>query len=347
MKIRSLCLALLMTLVLPVPYSHADDIKWPRKLTIVCAASGTTVHTITTAIAKCIEKNTPIRRVIVQPMGGPSVWAPMMEKGELDLAVHNGPDAMNLITGAGVYAEMGPKPFIRSLIAGTNYSFLFHTTPRTGITKVADLKDKVVYTRQAGNPMYDGMLNAYFTAAGIKESDLKASMTMPNVREATTDLIEGRLDAFLYPSVPSVNMEINQSADECVFLSPSDQEAEVILNNLPAGFFIRDIPANSEELRNMKVIHNAPSFRNVLFARADMPADLVNAIVKAVIDNRATWENVHPQALSWGTLYENAPAWHEGAVRYYKEKGMWNDAIDAIHKEHLKIAEDIQASLKK
>jgi len=263
----------------------------------------------------------------------------MMEKGELDLAVHNGPDAMNVILGLGAYAEMGPKPFIRTLVAGTDYNFLVHTTPRTGIRTLADLKGRTVYTRLPGNPMFDNMLNAKLGAAGLKESDLRASMTMPNVREATKDLIEGRADAILYPTVPSVTMEINQAAGECVFISPSDEEAKAIVAALPKGFFVMDIPANSQEVRNISPVSNAPSFRNVMFARVDMDPALAYAIVKAVIDNRAEWENVHPQAQPWGTIYSSAPAYHEGAIRYYQEKGMWNAETAASHAENLQIAE--------
>ena len=347
MRIKTKLITALMTLSFigfTLVTAQAAEVKWPKKMTIVCAASGTTVHTITTAIARCIEKNTPVERVIVQPMGGPAVWAPMMEKGELDLAVHNGPDTMTLIQGIDAYAEMGPKTFIRSLVGGSNYSFLFHTTPKTGIQKLSDLKGHVVYTRQAGNPMYESMLKAYLRAAGIAETDLKASMTMPNVREATSDLIEGRAHAFLYPAVPSAVMEINQSADECVFLSPSDEEAKIIISNLPEGFFLRTIPANSEQIRNMKEIRNAPSFRNAIYARADMDSEIAYGIVKAIIDNRESWANVHPQAKAWGTLYSGAPAYHEGAVRYYKEKGLWNEEINEKHEEHLKL---LQSSEKK
>ncbi len=338
MRLRLSCFLMVIFCMLFVQQARGE-VKWPKKLTVVCAASGTTVHTITTAIAKAIERNTPIERVIVQPMGGPAVWAPMMEKGELDLAVHNGPDAMNLIQGIDAYAEMGPKPFIRSLVAGTNYSFLFHTSPKTGIKNLAGLKGKTVYTRQPGNPMYDSMLSACLGAAGLKESDLKASMTMPNVREATSDLIEGRADAFLYPPVPSATMEINQAVGECVFLSPTDAEAKYILGALPEGFFVRDIPANSDEIRNVSPIRNAPSFRNVLYARADMDPELAYAIVAAIIDNRASWENVHPQAKPWGTIYSSAPAYHEGAVKYYQEKGMWDAETAAQHEKHLKVAQ--------
>jgi len=341
MRLPALALFAVLAGLLLIPQTATAEVKWPKRLTIVCGASGTTVHTIVTAIAKCIERNTPVERVIVQPMGGPLIWAPMMEKGELDLAVHNGPDAMDVIRGIGPYAEMGAKPFIRSLVAGTNYNFLFHTTPKTGIRTFADLKGRTVYTRLPGNPMFDNMLAACLGAVGLKESDLKASMTMPNVREATTGLIEGRIDAFLYPPVPSATLEINQAAGECVFISPSDEEAKAIIAALPRGFFVTNIPANSEEIRNISPVRNAPSFRNVLYARADMDPELAYGIVKAIIDNRASWENVHPQARPWGTIYSTAPAYHEGAIRYYKEKGMWDAETAANHAENLKIAESM------
>ena len=322
----------------PLATAADDATPWPKRLVLSTATSGTALHSIATAIAKTIERHTPIQRVIVQPVGGPLVWAPMMAKGELDMAIHNGPDTLDVMQGIGAYAEQGPMPFIRTLVPGTVYSLLFYTVPSTNMTKLEDLKGKRVYTALPGNPMFKPAMTAMLSSAGLSEADLEASMTMTSQREATTDLIEGRVDAALFPAVPASVLEINQAADECLFLSPNDTQAQACLEKLPDGFFLRNIPADSDELRNKREIRNAPSFRNVLYARADMHPDVAYAIVKAINDNRSEWENVSPLAKDWGKIYDAAPPYHEGSIRYYKEKGQWTPETEQAHNKNLKLA---------
>lgn len=312
-----------------------DEVKWPTRLVLSTATSGTTLHSIATAIAKTIERHTPIKRVIVQPVGGPLVWAPMMAKGELDLAIHSGPDTLSVMRGEGAYKEQGAMPFIRTLVPGTIYSLLFYTIPATGITKLQGLKGKSAYTSLPGNPMFQPVLEAMLASAGLTPADLKASMTMPSQQQAVTDLIEGRVDAALFPAVPSSVMEVNQAAGECVFLSPDDSQAKACLEKLPDGFYLRNIPVDSDELRNKSAIVNAPSFRNVLYARADMDPEVAYAIVKAVLENRNEWEKVSPLAKPWGTIYDAAPPYHEGAIRFYKEHGDWNSKVEDANTAHL------------
>ena len=333
--ISLLCLA-------PAASARAAETVWPQKLVLSVATSGTALHSIATALAKTIERHTPVSRVIVQPVGGPLVWAPMMKKGELDMAVHSGPDTLEVMRGTGAYQEQGPMPFIRTLVPGTEYSLLFYTVPNAKVARLEDLKGKRVYTALPGNPMFKPVMEAMLGAAGLSEADLKASMTMTSQREATTDLIEGRVDAALFPAVPASVMEVNQAAGECLFLTPSDSQREDSLKRLPYGFFMRTIPADSAELRNKSEIRNAPSFRNVLYARADMDPEVAYAIVKAINDNRSEWENVSPLAKAWGSIYDAAPPYHEGSMRYYKEKGQWNDKVEASHKANIEAVKDLR-----
>ena len=37
--------------------------------------------------------------------------------------------------------------------------------------------------------------------------------------------------------------------------------------------------------------------------------------------------SVSASALDWGTPYDMAPPYHEGVVRYYKEKNLWKGKI--------------------
>ena len=100
------------------PACALADTAWPKKLVISVPASGNVMHMAVTAMAKTIEKHTPVERVIVQPIGGINNFAPMMEKGEVDMAIHSGADVMSHMAGL----EEGRMEFMRTLIPASTPS---------------------------------------------------------------------------------------------------------------------------------------------------------------------------------------------------------------------------------
>ncbi len=340
MKLRHLSIlsALLAcaALSLPAP-SSADEVKWPRRLVISVPASGNVVHMIVTALGKTIEEHTPVERVIVQPIGGPASWLPRMEKGQVDLAVHAGPDTVELLQGLGVWKEKtGAKPFLRTVIAGNRNLYGVITVPGKGIEKWPDLKGKVAFFRQPGNPLFDRVGTAILESAGLSEADLKASLTMINFREASTDIIEGRVDAALSTGSGPFMMELEQAAGTNLYVQPSEEEGRILMTKLPVGFYLSPLPAKAPYFNNSHAIERAIMYRNAIYARADMDPEVAYAIIKAVDENRAEWENISPIAPDWGTIYEYAPPYHEGVVRYYREKGIWQGAAEEQHEKLLR-----------
>ena len=93
-------------------YAAGEEIAWPKRLIVSAPASGTPASMIMASIARVIEKNTPIQRVIVQPIGGINNFAPMMEKGEVDIAIHSGADVLAHMAGL----EKNRMGFMRTLL---------------------------------------------------------------------------------------------------------------------------------------------------------------------------------------------------------------------------------------
>ena len=86
-------------------HAAGEEIAWPKRLIVSAPSSGTPASMIMASIARVIEKNTPIQRVIVQPIGGINNFAPMMEKGEVDIAIHSGADVLAHMAGLKAYCR--------------------------------------------------------------------------------------------------------------------------------------------------------------------------------------------------------------------------------------------------
>jgi len=105
---------------------------------------------------------------------------------------------------------------------------------------------------------------------------------------------------------------------------------------LPTGFFLGELPAHAPYFNNTSPIKRAIMYRNGIYARADMDPEVAYAIIKAIDENRSEWESISPIASDFGTIYEYAPPYHEGVVRYYKEKNLWNGKVVEQHDRLLK-----------
>lgn len=346
--IGSVCLVLVLV-ALPFIGSvgcakPAPEAEWPEDVTAICPAPGGSVHATIVGMGPVIEKYTPIKHWIVETIGGPTIWAPLMKKGEADFANHNQADVlMNAFLGRGAFAEMGPMP-VRAVTGGHTYGFMWHTTPDTGIKSVADLKGKRVYTHMKGNPMFHDMAEAQLSSVGLSTKDLAAELTLPNIKQGALDLIEGRVDALIYPIVPSAVMQINEAKGECIFLNLTKEQADYVAEHMP-GYYPCIIEAGDPRFANKSEIRYAICYRCGLHVRADMPDEIVYGVVKAMLEHHDEWKDCHPQAKYWGPEYHPAHTaaapFHPGAVKYFKEAGLWSDELQAHQDKYLKLQEEL------
>jgi len=301
--------------------------KWPDRFIFAAPSAGTTNYMIAVGMGEVIKKYTPVKAVQVLPLGGPAVWGPMMKKGEVDFAIQAGANVVDLFLGTGDFTKMGPIP-VRTVIGGHIFPLMFHTTPEKNIKTLSDLKNKVVYTSMMGQPMFIQIASAQLASVGLTLKDLKSSSTMPSIAQATTDLIEGRVDAFIYPVVPTSVHQINQAKGECVFINLTEKQADYVQENNP-GYFKSII--SEGKFANKKEMRYAIAFQTCLHSRADLDPEVAYGIVKTILDHHNEWVQTHPQAKDWGL--DKSPVsiatepYHIGAIKYYKEKGLWTNEV--------------------
>ena len=150
-RIAAAMLAACLTPYLAGAPAHAagEEIAWPKRLIVSAPSSGTPASMIMASIARVIEKNTPIQRVIVQPIGGINNFAPMMEKGEVDIAIHSGADVLAHMAGL----EENRMSFMRTLLPTSVQAFVVLTTPE-------DHDRRIAYTSQLPHVLAAAYVNS-------------------------------------------------------------------------------------------------------------------------------------------------------------------------------------------
>lgn len=323
-------------------------VEWPKDVTVISPAPGATVHLVLVGIGKVVEKYTPIKHWIVQPLGGPALWLPMMKEGKAHFANHSAPDILNAFLGRGEYEKFGPMP-VRTVAAGHDYMFMFWTIPDKGIHSIGDMKGRVAYIRFKANPMFDEMAKNQLASAGLTLKDLKGVLSFGSIKEATRGLIESRVDAILYPVVPSAVIEINEAKGECLFVKLTKEQAEYVVKHME-GYYIDYIQANDARFRNKSPVPNAICYQNAMFCSSEMHPDIVYEVTKAIFEHSSEFADSHPSAKYWSLKHRPislAVPYHDGAIRYFKEKGLWTKEAQEYQDRTLKRQQEILEKSKK
>lgn len=331
------CIAIILGLLM-VPGVYSAE--WPKDLVSISPAPGATVHIVLVGMGRAIEKHTPCKHWIVQPLGGATIWAPRLRKGEAQFVMYSAPMAMEVFLGEKQFKTFGPTP-IRTVTAGHGYMMCFWTTPQTGIKSIADLKNKVIASKPAGTAFCHEMAKAQLASAGLSEKDLKAAVPIPSIAQSTSDLIEGRIDAIMYPVIGSEVLQIIEAKGECIFLNLTKDQADFVAKQMQ-GFEPVIIGASDPRFRNKREVRYASFYRTNLLCPADLDSEIVYGVVKALLEHHDDWKDCHPDANYWGikegpvtTGYR--PPYHKGAIKYFKEKGLWTKEAEACDEKILRM----------
>ena len=314
---------------------NASGVPWPREVTVVSPAPGAAVDSLLSLMGRTVVRHTPIERWDVQPLGGPEIWLPMMKDGRCHFANHGIPDMIKAYQGRGVYARAGPTP-VRTAAAGHGVMFMFWTIPEKQIGGLHDLKGKRVFVRYKTNPLFIEMAEHQLASAGLGLNDLRSVLPFSNLSIALDGLFQGMADAVLFPVVRHAVEEINRLYGECQFVPLTSEQSRYVVERL-SGYHVEDIPADDPRFGNVNPVPNAICYQNAMFCPPALAPEVAYGVVKAIFDHNAEMGKAHPFAPFWSLNYRPvvpAVPYHEGAIRYFREKGLWTPEAQ-IHQERM------------
>ncbi|MBK1875076.1 TAXI family TRAP transporter solute-binding subunit [Marinobacter sp. 1-3A] len=226
--------------------------------------------------------------------------------------------------------QWGPQD-LRAL-AGRPSSIGIFTAKDAGIETLEDLKGKR-FAYVAGNPSINVKCNAFLAFAGLTEDDLEAVM-FPTYASAMGSLARGEADASCTTTTPSHVYELAESPRGIRWLNmdPEDTESWAKVNEVAPFFapFKETIGAGISEENPVDIMaYRYP----VLAVKSDMDADTAYNMLKAVDETYPLYKAATAAMPRWDINLAGVPAidvpFHEGAIRYLKEKGIWTDEHQA------------------
>jgi uncharacterized protein len=260
-------------------------------------------------------------RCSVESTGGSVFNVNTIKAGELDLGFAQSDVQYNAAKGQGNFKDAGAWGDLRAVFSVHPEPFTVLARKEANIKTFADFKGKRF---NVGNPGSGtrASLEEMIAAMGLKLADFALASEL-KADEHGPALCDGKIDGFFYGvGHPSANIQDPTTScgaklvpltgpfvDKLVADKPYYAKA-----NIPGGLY----PNNPEGAQTYGVLAT-------VVTSSKAPAESVYQVVKAVFDNFDEFKKLHPAlaTLKPENMIKDglsAPL-HEGAVKYYKEKG--------------------------
>ncbi|MCF0238423.1 MAG: TAXI family TRAP transporter solute-binding subunit [Sphaerochaetaceae bacterium] len=288
----------------------------PQQLTFGTASAGGAFYVVGTGISEVVSQKVDNLYVTAEITGGSVKNCILVGTGESDLAISNADHVVNAVNGVNQY----DKKYDLRAICSMHASILHMVTlPGKGINTPADLKGKKVAVGPAGGgsePMVKAVLEAY----GLSFDDIKPSYL--SYDDGITQLKDGQVDvALVGAGFPASAVMSLQATNKVVMLSLTDETMAKVSTIVPAYSKIV-VPAETYGMDTDVIVLGV---RNIVYCSPDLSEETVYNITKAIYENldeiktyTAALDNVKLEELTDVAGVEM----HEGAKRYYKEKGL-------------------------
>jgi uncharacterized protein len=258
-------------------------------------------------------------RCSVESTGGSVFNVNTIKAGELDLGFAQSDVQFNSLKGVGQFKE--PYGDLRAVFSVHPEPFTVLARKEAGVKSFADFKGKRFNVGNPGSGTRSSM-EELLGAMGWKLGDFSLASEL-KADEHGPALCDGKIDGFFYAvGHPSANIQDPTTSCGAQLVSLTGPAVDKLVADkpyyakatIPGGLY----PNNANAVQTYGVLAT-------MVTSSKAPAETVYQVVKAVFDNFDEFKKLHPALaiLTPEAMVKNgnsAPL-HEGAARYYKEKG--------------------------
>ena len=274
------------------------------------------------AICRLVNKDRKAHniRCSVESTGGSVFNVNTIKAGELDLGATQSDVQYNAVKGLAQFKD-GAHGDLRAVFSLHPEPFTVLARKEANIKSFAEFKGKKFNVGNPGSGTRASM-EEMLASMGWKLGDFSLASEL-KADEHGAALCDGKIDGFFYGvGHPSANIQDPTTSCGAKLVSLTGPAIDKLVKEkpyyayatIPGGLY----PGNAADTKTYGVLATMVSSSKV-------PADTVYAVVKGVFDNFDEFKKLHPALaiLSPQSMIKDglsAPL-HEGAVRYYKEKG--------------------------
>ncbi len=320
--------------LLPSGADAAEAKPLPKTVVIATHAVGSGFHADGSAVAKLVSEKSPMT-MVVRPHPGPPAWLPAMDGAEVEFGVIVGSDAATAYRGIGAHRKAHPSA--RLLVIGAPMHLAFWAPVDSPIKTTTDLKRKRVPSGWVGLPIIHYTAGANLANGGLTWDDV-VKVPTAELGENLRAFMEGRTDVLWHsvgaPAVQEANTR-SRAGVRAVAIVTSPESLKRMADFNPGTYMMSlkkgtsvgildDVPVQSEDI--------------CIMVPAQLPEEVVQAVLKVLWDNNDELTKLSPRMRSWSrdrmVSREAAVPYHAGAIKFFREKGVWSREMEA-HQQQL------------
>jgi TRAP transporter TAXI family solute receptor len=290
---------------------------------IVTTPAGSYTNSVGAAVAKVIVEHAGMKATVTPQQ---SHGQDAVHDGSAELSLATLSDVQQYVTGTVDWEGKGAKPNIRLVSRLVPITTAGYVQKDSAIKSLADIKGKRISVGYRAQKAVLRVVLAQLATVGLGENDVQGSPTQ-NIVQAADDFAAGKTDVFWFALGSAKVKQVAASVGGIRALPvPTTPDAVVQMNKFVPGSY----PIVIQPSRNLDGITGPTpvmGYDVVLFTRADLPADTVYKITKAVHENKNDMAAIFPpmgqfQPENMARRYDHLE-YHPGAIKFYQEKGMW------------------------
>lgn len=320
--------AILVTLVLAfLPINAKATGERPKIISFATLPPGTNSYAITVVLCDVMNKFSG-HKVTAEPIGSMGKWGSLMETGEVHLGLSTVLTTKNILKRLGKTTRTTKA---RTLGSGHFTKYVFVVRGDAGIKRISDLKGKKVFTTwraAAHNRVVKLVLEQYGLTGKLTE------LKIASPADVYKGIIEGRVDAAFWTISPQA-AEVKRTRGLTVFGIPADVtkaiskiEPSILASSYPKGY-----------LGILKEKVPTIGARVLVYVYADIADDVVYNLMRALHDHNDELKAGYARAAQYrldNIPWETEIPFHPGAIKFYKDSGIWDAKAKALQKKLLK-----------
>ncbi len=287
------------------------------------SAQGAATYAIGSAIAKVANEKAGLR-IIVQPHGSTGKVAPLVNAGRLDIGLANILEVSNAVKGRGPFKNRVQD---KLQVIGVIYPFRVGMFVRDSnkATTVGEIKGLKISSEYTGHKIIKVLTSAVLANSGLSFKDMQGVPTV-NIIGNAKDFTEGKTEVGFFAVGSGKVAQMNAAVGGLHFLSlDNSSEGVMRLKKIVKPAYVELVEPRKGLVGVTKPTY-LMAYDYLLYAGAHVSVDDVYKLTKTMAENKAalvaargTFNDLDPATMGKNIGLE----FHPGAIKYYKEKGLW------------------------
>lgn len=314
----------------------SNDVELPQTLVWSTYDTGGAGHAQAVAISSVLRRQLDISMRVIPGRTEQSRLTPLL-RDRVDF-VSGGFDTYFAQEGVYDFAtreQWGPQPVRMLMVSHGNASMGFATAPDLNIEHPRDVEGlRVAWVK--GSPTMQRAIQAMLACGDLTWDDVQ-KVEVPGFMAAVEGFMNDDFDVYFTNTASATSVRVENSNRGLAWVPiPHDDDACWERVHEVGAHWVPQVATNGGALPPEGIeMANYPF--PIIYTKAGKDEDVVYNMTKAMYTYFDEYKDAAPGATGFALenqLFEWVLPYHEGAVRYYKEIGVWTDAHQA-HQERM------------